>query len=456
MKLMALNGQLGYGFTLEAFEEGLRRGPDLLGVDAGSSDGGPYYLGHEQPMVSREAVHRDLSHALPAAVRRGIPFLIGSAGTAGADRHVEWTRQIVEEIARAERLAFRLAVIGAEFSRETVLEALAAGRIRPANPAVPPLSEEMVMQSRPIVGQMGVAPFLRALELGADVVLAGRACDTAIYAAPAIRAGYDRGLAYHMAKIAECGSHCAVPGTGADCLWVELAHDHFTLEPLHADKYCTPVSTAAHTLYEQANPYLMYEPEGALDVSAACFEAVDSRTVRVSGSRFVPRTGPATIKLEGARRVGFRTIVLAGARDPIFIRELERVFEEVEAIVDATLRGRFPAETWQLRFRVYGRDAVLGEMEPLRLQVPHELGIVIEILAATQEAADAVCALARATMLHCRYSGRMTTAGNLALPYSPADISLGPAYEFSIYHLIDVDDEAAPFPVEIVDVRGNG
>ncbi|MBI4540849.1 MAG: acyclic terpene utilization AtuA family protein [Gemmatimonadetes bacterium] len=451
---MALNGQLGYGFTVEAFREGLRRGPDVIGADGGSNDGGPFYLGHGTPMVSRRAVHRDLSLALPEAVRRGIPLIIGSAGTAGADPHVQWTREIIDQIAREQGLSFRMAVIRAELTRERVVTALREGRIRPVHDGIPPLTEATVARTHPIVGQMGTAPFLRALELGVAVILAGRACDSAIFASPALRGGYEPGLAYHMAKIAECGTHCSVQGIGADCLWVEMAEDHFTVEPLHREKHCTPVSTAAHTLYEQANPYLMYEPEGALDVSAARFEALDGRTVRVSGSRFIPRAGPATVKLEGASRVGYRTITVAGARDPVFIGCIDQVCEEVRALVAANLGDRIAADLWRLRFRQYGRNAILGEREPFCDRLPHELGVVIEVLAETQEIADAVCALARSTMLHCSYPGRKTTAGNLALPYSPADIPVGAAYEFSIYHLMEVADPASPFPVEVVYVEG--
>ncbi|MDH5173295.1 MAG: 3-methylaspartate ammonia-lyase, partial [Gammaproteobacteria bacterium] len=36
---------LGYGFPAASFERGLACNPDLIAVDAGSADPGPYYLG---------------------------------------------------------------------------------------------------------------------------------------------------------------------------------------------------------------------------------------------------------------------------------------------------------------------------------------------------------------------------------------------------------------------------
>ena len=57
----------------------------------------------------------------------------------------------------------------------------------------------------------------------------------------------------------------------------------------------------------------------------------------------------------------------------------------------------------------------------------------------TQEIADTVCALIRSRMLHCDYEGRKSTAGNLAFPFSPSDIQMGEVYEFSVFHLAEVD-----------------
>ena len=51
---------LGYGFTEEAFNNGLSLGIDLIACDAGSADPGPYYLGSGTTFVSRIAVKRDL------------------------------------------------------------------------------------------------------------------------------------------------------------------------------------------------------------------------------------------------------------------------------------------------------------------------------------------------------------------------------------------------------------
>ena len=78
----------------------------------------------------------------------------------------------------------------------------------------------------------------------------------------------------------------------------------------------------------------------------------------------------------------------------------------------------------------------------------HEIGVVIEAVADTQEKADTICAFARSSMLHFGYEGRKATAGNLAFPYSPSDFHAGEVYNFSIYHLMEVNNPADIFRID--------
>lgn len=48
---LSLCGLLGYGYPLESLRRGLEHELDLIGVDAGSTDPGPYYLGRGTPFV---------------------------------------------------------------------------------------------------------------------------------------------------------------------------------------------------------------------------------------------------------------------------------------------------------------------------------------------------------------------------------------------------------------------
>jgi hypothetical protein len=133
------------------------------------------------------------------------------------------------------------------------------------------------------------------------------------------------------------------------------------------------------------------------------------------------------------------------------IENLPLIEEEVRGAVRRNLGAGAGGTRFDLGFRHYGRDAVLGPLERERA-TPREVGTLIEVVADTQEAADTVLSLARSSFLHCPFPGRKTTAGNLAFPFSPSDVSGGPVYEFSVYHLMEVEDQLALFPFQMEEV----
>lgn len=436
-KILSTTAILGYGFPEESFFAGMEKGPDLIAVDGGSSDPGPYYLGSGHSFTDRAAVKRDLEIMIEAGVKNNIPVVIGTAGGSGADPHLTWCREIIEEIAEEKDLHFKLACIHSELEQEFVMKAFESGNIHPLDPA-PELTESLIKESTHIVAQMGIKPFQTALEQGADVILAGRAYDPAVFAALPIMKGYDEALATHLGKILECASISATPGSGSDCMMGYLGEDYFRLEPLNPIRKCTTTSVAAHTLYEKTDPYFLPGPGGDLDLTECTFEQTTERTVTVRGSKFIP-SERNSVKLEGARRVGYRTVCVAGARDPIFIQEIDTIIDGVRERVEDNFRGQ--NIDYHLRFMVYGKNGVMGDLEPTpTTEHAHELGIVIEAVAPTQKEADTICSFARSTMLHFGYPGRKATAGNLALPYSPSDFHAGEVYVWSIYHLLDMAD----------------
>lgn len=66
------------------------------------------------------------------------------------------------------------------------------------------------------------------------------------------------------------------------------------------------------------------------------------RSVRIRGTKFV-EPARLTLKLEGVRRTGYRTICLAGIRDPFVIEHLSEVEEKVRAKIKRDL-PQFEAE----------------------------------------------------------------------------------------------------------------
>jgi hypothetical protein len=104
-------------------------------------------------------------------------------------------------------------------------------------------------------------------------------------------------------------------------------------------------------------------------------------------------------------------------------------------------------------FHVFGRDAVLGLSEPLRLLAKsHELGVLLVVTAPTQEIADKVVNTGRLGLFMGQFVGRRSTAGNTAIPLQRMCFPLGPSFVFNIWHLLPLDDPCEPFPYEIIEL----
>lgn len=450
-RVMAATGMLGYGFTEEGLEAGMALNPDFIASDAGSMDPGPHYLGNGTPFVSRTAAKRDLRLMLIAGVKKGIPVLIGSAGGGGGAPHVAWTTDLVAEIATEEGLHFPMAVIQSEQSKAYLKRKVAEGAIDPLGP-IEELTEAEVERSQRVVAMMGVEPYQEALRQGAQVIIAGRSSDAALFSAIPLMRGEDRGLTWHLSKIIECAGQVVVPRFGQDCVIGTLRGDHFLVEPAHPDKRCTRMRVAAHTLYENPSPYHLKEPDGTLDTTGATYEQVDDRTVKVMGSRFLP-TDRYTVKLEGVREAGYRTVFIAGVRDPILIDVIDDFIaschERVALQADDLGIAR---DAYRLGVRVYGKNATMGEREPVAHTQAHELGILADVTADDADVSMAIMAKARYALLHTDFPGRKCISGNLAIPFSPSDMPVGMTYRFNIWHTMAVDDPLEPFPIEMVQV----
>ena len=428
---------LGYGFPRASFFNGLRRNPDVIAVDAGSTDPGPYYLGAGQSFTSRVCVKRDLRHLITQGVKRKIPVIVGTAGGCGARPHLMWCKQIVEEIASEEGLSFKLGLVFADVDKETLILALKDRKVRPL-PQVPALTEQAVRESVNLVAQMGTEPIVKALDEQCDVILCGRCYDPAAFAALPISKGYDVGLSLHMGKILECAAISTTPGSGSDCVLGIIEKDRFLLEPLSGLRKFTRQSTAAHTLYEKSDPYHLPGPGGTLNLEGCSFHELPAGRVEIVGTRF-EESDQYLVKVEGARSRGFRSISIAGTRDPVMIRTIDRILEGVDADVQQILKEEKVAGT--VYYHVYGKHGVMGTREPIKNSSAHELGILLEAIGPTQEAADTICSMTRSTLLHYGYPGRISTAGNLAFPFSPSDVAMGEVFEFTVYHLMAIENQ---------------
>lgn len=444
-------GSLGAGVRADEVRYGIERGAHAIASDAGSTDSGAAYLALGMSKNNREAVKRDLTILMLAQAEAGIPLMVGSCGQAGGDAGLNWTRDIALEIAREQNLHPKIAIVYSEQDKAVLNAKNAAGKIKPLEP-LGPLTDDVVDACDHIVAAMGPEPYIAALAAGADIVLGGRTTDTAVIACFALMKGASAGAAWHAAKVAECGAQCTIhPGRGAGVL-ISIGTAGFEVEPLSHGNRCDPHSVSAHMLYENANPLLLTEPGGVLDVSEARYESVDDRVVKVTGS--VWRRASYTMKLEGAAKGRYQTIMLIGIQDPEVLIRIDDFNDRLLAALYERVRSAIgpAAGDFHISLRLYGWNAVSGVRPAPGTPPPREVGVLFVATAATQDMATQIAKACNPYFFHfpVDFSRELPS---YAFPFSPADIERGPVYEFKLNHVVEVDDPLELVRTEWIDLR---
>lgn len=444
INIVAPCGMLGYGFPKESFQNAFKNKVDAIVVDAGSTDAGPHKLGANASIVSDLAIRKDLEIMIEEGLPRKIPIIIGSAGGTGSNKHVLKTYKIIKKILSEKNYKAKVGLIYSEVDRKEVMNALKLDEIKSVSKNIHPLTNEVLEETTRVVAQMGHEKIVDALKVDLDIIICGRTYDPSVFAAVGIYHGMDYGLSYHLGKILECGALCAVPGTTKDSIIGTIYEDRFTVQSLNPMRKCTVNSVAAHTFYEKEHPYLLEGPGFSLDLSQCEFNELSDGLIEVKNSKYI-QSNDYYVKLEGAKVQGYRTFTIAGIRDNLLIEKLETVQNEIKQQVKSYFYEINESE-YEMNFINYGINGVLNEYETEPFS-GHEIATLIDVVASTQEIADAICANVRSTLLHYGYEGRKSTAGNLAFPFAPSDVSFGPVYEFSVYHLMKLNRD--PFLLEV-------
>lgn len=436
-------GSLGAGASEEEVEYGIAKGADVIATDAGSTDSGAAYLALGHSKNSRSAVKRDLVIMMRAASKAGIPIIVGTSGQAGGDLNLDWTRDIVIEVAEELGINPKIACIYSEQTAETMKAKNAEGKIKPL-PPMGALDDATIESCEHIVAAMGPEPFMAALDAGADIVLGGRTTDTAAICCYALWKGAPKGPSWHAGKIGECGGQSSIKDIEGRGILLRIDNEGFEVEALNAVNKCTPFSVSAHMLYENSDPFMLVEPGGVLNVTHSHYEQITPHICRVTGSVWEER--PYTMKLEGASAGQFQTVMLIGIQDPVVLNDLETFEEKMTAAlynrVNMTMGDA--AGDFHISLRLYGWNGTSGEKVPQGTPAPRDLGVLFVATADTQELADQIARACNPLFFHMYMPGHHGRMPSYGFAFSPAYIPRGQLYEFKLNHVVECE------PMELV------
>jgi hypothetical protein len=442
LRIVCPNGHLGFApIKTGSFRIGCQSRPDLICADSGSCDVGPVPLGSDTSSSPLQWQVEDLETMLLASRRLGVPMIVGSAGDTGANSRVDLFVGIIQDLARRHGLArFRVGYFYSEVSQDALRRRILAGDTVAGLDGRPPLDLATLQATERVVAMAGIHPYVELLDAAADVIVGGRSSDCTIFAAPAIRRGFPPGLAYFYGKVLECASFCAEPYGGKESVLGEITMDGVKVTALLPEQRCTIASVAGHAMYERANPFYEHFLGGHIDMSGCRYEQYDERTVRVTGPRYVPAS-ELRVKLEGAGKIGERYVGIVGVRDPYTIANIDLVTGWARQHV----AERFGERGYELFFTVYGRDAILGDREPLKSKPAHELGVVVQGIAPTKAMAEEVCMIATRQMFYARLPQVKGTAGGVAFLLDEV-MPASPAYRWTVNHTLRLEDPLELFP----------
>lgn len=443
------NGHLGFApLKPGSFALGVAENPDIIAADSGSDDIGPGPLGSDTCASPRAWQEHDLEIMLLAARKNNKPMIIGSAGDTGSNSRVDMYVEIIRNLAKKHQLpAFKLGWFYSEVDKEVVRGKIRSGSVVAGLDARDALTEEILDSTERIVAVAGVHPFMELLKQGCDVVIGGRSSDSAIFAAPALLHGFPEAESYYLGKVLECASFCAEPYGAKETVIGEITQDRVTVTAMLPEQRCTVASVAGHAMYERANPFHEYVAGGLLDMTNCRYEQLSEKTTGVTGMMFTPAQ-EFRVKLEGSGKVGERFVGMAGIRDPYTIANVDKVIEWAREQV----REKFGDSGWSLHYNVFGRNGIMGEMEPLKDQPSHELMVVVQGVAATKEMAEEVALTGTRQLFYARLPEVKGTAGGVSFIFDEV-MQASAAYEWTLNHTMAVDDPLELFPTftEMVD-----
>jgi len=446
VKVLIPSGALGLGYDRNALARGIAQNPDIIAIDGGSTDSGPHYLGTGTSKYSRGSTKAEWRELMAARAHAGVPLVIGTAGTCGADSAVDWLVDITREIAAETGETLKLAVLKSGQDGAAMVRALAEGHITPLAPSSE-VTPDLLQDCTNIVALAGAEQIQAALDTQADIIIAGRTTDTAIISALPLARGCHAGGVWHGAKIGECGA-LATTSPNSGTILIEFDDTGFTITPMGEDARATPHTVSAHMLYENSDPFVLYEPGGHLDVTGATYTALDDHRVRVTGSKWV-KSDRYTVKLEGARQAGFQTVSLVLVRDAHYVKNIQAWCDDIATKCAAKVNDRLQGD-FALELRIIGADATLGALETT-VRTGSEVGVLGIVTAETEALSREVAKMLNPYLLHHPLT-EQEEMPTFAFPFSPPELPRGSVYEFCLNHVLTLNDPMDAFRLTVEEI----
>jgi len=138
---------------------------------------------------------------------------------------------------------------------------------------------------------------------------------------------------------------------------------------------------------------------------------------------------------------------MAGIRDPYTIKNIDKVIDWAKSQV----AERHPNEKYELSYRIFGKNGVMGDLEPIKETKSHELLVLVEGVAADAKLAEEVTLIGMRQIFYARLPEVKGTAGTAAFVLDEVT-PISDAYVWTMDHTVEVDDPLELFPISMVEI----
>jgi hypothetical protein len=193
-----------------------------------------------------------------------------------------------------------------------------------------------------------------------------------------------------------------------------ISPEDVKLTTMRSKQQTLEVSLAGQPLYDHAPPQGLGSPDGKVQVI-----------------------------LEGSGKVGERFITFVGIKDPSITQQIDKVSEWArDQIAD-----RFSEKNYQLSYKIYAKDWEIRDLEWVSGISSHDLGIVVEGIAETEQIAEEITVMGSRQLFSAPLSGIQEYMGTATIVMNGA-LPAPPVYRWTIHHTLPVDD-----PMELFEIH---
>jgi hypothetical protein len=152
------------------------------------------------------------------------------------------------------------------------------------------------------------------------------------------------------------------------------------------------------------------------------------------------------------RQGGYSTILMGGVRDPFILAGLDEWLKQLDDAIRVRISATVGNRPYEIVTRVYGRDGVMGALEPEPKVAGHEVFILWDVISEAQELSHAIASSVSHLAVHNPIPKWHGLISGVAFPYSPPELDRGPVYEFHLNHVLVPDSPTSLFRTEFEEV----